>query len=313
MEKTADRLAGYLVYFALASAAFTFVATRDVRSTISVIIVAGACGIAAGTPLAILGAIGRAARLGSIVKGGAFMEALGRADTLVLDKTGMVTFGNPEVTDVIPSEGATALEVLETAAIAEQRSEHPLGKAILRMAAARGVTFRAPERFEYKPGMGVVAAHGGREILVGTRALIAGSSVALDVGDPPPGQSDVLVGADGRLLGSIRVSDALRPEAERTVRELQRMGLHIVLLTGDARLVARAVAEKLGIDDVHAELLPEQKLAHIQALQARGPDRRDGGGRRERRAGARAGGRRHRHGLGHRRRDRERRHRAARR
>src|SRR5919198_1418571 len=103
--------------------ALTFLVTHNLRSTISVIIVAGACGIAAGTPLAILGAIGRAAKLGSIVQGGAFLEALGRVDTLVLDKTGTVTFGNPEVTEVIPSDGATALEVLEAAAVAEQRSE----------------------------------------------------------------------------------------------------------------------------------------------------------------------------------------------
>ena len=130
IEKTADRLAGYLVYFALACAGFTFLVTRDVRATISVIIVAGACGIAAGTPLAILGGIGCAARIGSIIKGGVYLEALGRVRTVVLDKTGTLTLGKPEVAQVLPVPGTTVLEVLETAAIAEKRSEHPLATAI---------------------------------------------------------------------------------------------------------------------------------------------------------------------------------------
>src|SRR5208282_5016340 len=124
IQKTADRLAGYLVYFALAAAALTFLVTHNVRSTISVIIVAGACGIAAGTPLAILGAVGRAARLGAIVKGGIHIEALGQVDTIVLDKTGTLTLGEPQVIAVRPAEGITAAQLVEAAAIAELPSEH---------------------------------------------------------------------------------------------------------------------------------------------------------------------------------------------
>jgi Cd2+/Zn2+-exporting ATPase/Cu+-exporting ATPase len=136
VQRLADRMAGYLVYFALGAAALTFLITRDMRSTISVVIVAGACGIAAGTPLAILGAIGRAARLGAIVKGGVYLETLGRVDTVVLDKTGTLTFGRPEVQRIIPAGGATADEVVAAAAAAELRSEHPLGKAIIACASA---------------------------------------------------------------------------------------------------------------------------------------------------------------------------------
>lgn len=270
IEKTADRLAGYLVYFALACAAFTFVVTRDARATISVIIVAGACGIAAGTPLAVLGGIGRAARMGSIVKGGIYLEALSRVDTIVLDKTGTVTLGNPEVIAVLPSAGVSRKELLEAAAVAERRSEHPLAKAILRRAEAEGFNSGEPERFEYRPGMGVVAAHASREIVVGSRALLARRGIEGSIELPPPGQSDVVVAAGGRLLGALRVSDVLRPEAKRVVRDLQRMGLRLVLLTGDSAAVANDVAHKLGIGEVGAELLPEQKLARIVALEREG-------------------------------------------
>src|SRR5579863_6309383 len=122
VQRLADRLAGYLVYFALAAAALTFLLTRDMRSTISVVIVAGACGIAAGTPLAILGAIGRAARLGAIVKGGVHLETLGRVDTVVLDKTGTLTFGRPEVQAVVAAPGVNPEDLLDAAAAAEMRS-----------------------------------------------------------------------------------------------------------------------------------------------------------------------------------------------
>src|SRR4029077_735051 len=134
IQKTADRLAGYLVYFALGAAVLTFIITHNVRSTISVVIVAGACGIAAGTPLAILGAIGRAAHQGAIIKGGLYLEILGTVDTIVLDKTGTLTLGNPKVAGVRPCAGVTPLAVVEAAAIAERPSEHPVAKAVLERA-----------------------------------------------------------------------------------------------------------------------------------------------------------------------------------
>jgi Cd2+/Zn2+-exporting ATPase/Cu+-exporting ATPase len=138
VQKTADRYAGYLVYFALGCAAITFALTRDARSTISVIIVAGACGIAAGTPLAILGAIGRAARTGAIIKGGRYLEALWTMDVVAFDKTGTVTMGTPVVSAIRPAGGATPDELLQAAAIAERRSEHPLGRAIVQAADMAG-------------------------------------------------------------------------------------------------------------------------------------------------------------------------------
>ena len=138
VQRLADRMAGYLVYFALASAALTFLISHDIRATISVVIVAGACGIAAGTPLAILGGIGRAARLGAIIKGGLYLETLGRVDTVVLDKTGTLTFGRPEVQRIAAVEGVSSHEVLDAAAAAESRSEHPLGLSIVSYAREAG-------------------------------------------------------------------------------------------------------------------------------------------------------------------------------
>src|SRR5579862_8811739 len=145
VQRLADRLAGYLVYFALSAAVLTYLITRDIVSTISVIIVAGACGIAAGTPLAILGGIGRCARLGAIIKGGIHLETLGRVDTVVLDKTGTLTFGRPEVQRVVSAEGMGTEEILDAAASAELRSEHPLGKAIVAYVQAQGRPIGEPE------------------------------------------------------------------------------------------------------------------------------------------------------------------------
>jgi P-type Cu+ transporter len=272
VQRLADRMAGYLVYFALGAAALTYLLTRDMRSTISVVIVAGACGIAAGTPLAILGAIGRAARLGAIIKGGLYLEILGRVDTIVLDKTGTLTYGRPEVQQVVAAEAATAEAVLDAAASAELRSEHPLGRAIVAYARAQGRSIREPERFDYTPGRGISALVDGTSVLVGNRALLIerGVSVPRTLGSREEAASEILVARDDRLLGAIVVADSVRPEAKPAVEALARMGMRTILLTGDTKSVADAVGGRLGIAEVHADLLPEDKLARIKDLVGRG-------------------------------------------
>jgi len=272
VQRLADRMAGYLVYFVLGAAALTYLLTRDMRSTISVVIVAGACGIAAGTPLAILGAIGRAARLGAIIKGGLYLEILGRVDTVVLDKTGTLTYGRPEVQQVVAAETATAEAVLDAAASAELRSEHPLGRAIVAYARAQGRSIREPERFDYTPGRGICALVDGKTILVGNRALLIGRGIAVPrtLGSREKAASEILVARDGRLLGAIVVADSVRPEAKPAVEALARMGMRTILLTGDTKSVADAVGGRLGIAEVHADLLPEDKLARIKDLVGRG-------------------------------------------
>ncbi len=271
IQKTADRFAGYLVYFALGCAAITFLITRDARSTISVIIVAGACGIAAGTPLAILGAIGRAARKGAIIKGGIHLETLWDVDTVVLDKTGTLTFGNPEVVGLQPTEGISEEELLRAAAIAERPSEHPLGKAILREAQARALPLTDPEGFDYAPGKGIRCTLEGQEILVGSGTFLQDQKISVPelTGQALVG-SEVLVAQNGKYLGALEVGDTLRPEAVEAVRLMGQMKLRTILLTGDAGSVADSVGKQLGVDEIGSSLLPEEKVERVKALLAEG-------------------------------------------
>jgi heavy metal translocating P-type ATPase len=272
VQRLADRLAGYLVYFALGAAVLTYVLTRDIRSTISVVIVAGACGIAAGTPLAILGAIGRAARGGAIIKGGLFLEQLGQVNTVVLDKTGTLTFGKPEIRALIPVAGVESDYLLDTAASAELRSEHPLGKTIVEYARTLGRRVREPERFGYTPGRGIEAVLQGETVLIGNQALMEAHGVAVPAGllAQYPGVSEVLVARRGQLLGAIAVADRIRPEAVQAIKSIHALGIQTVLLTGDAKLVAQAIAQELGITDVAADLLPDHKRDRVKALVAQG-------------------------------------------
>jgi heavy metal translocating P-type ATPase len=273
VQKTADRYAGYLVYFALACAALTFTITRDARSTISVIIVAGACGIAAGTPLAVLGAIGLAARTGAIVKGGRYLEALWHVDVVALDKTGTVTVGTPEVCDLHPATGVSERTLIETAAIAERRSEHPLAKAVIQRADALGIPPTEPMAFTYLPGRGVMARTEEDEILVGSRSFVRDSGVAecsTSSPDPSTSATEVVVARGRRYLGTILIADNVRPESSDAIRTLRGLGIRTVLLTGDARRVAEAVGQTLQVDEVQAELLPDQKVAVVRQLTAAG-------------------------------------------
>jgi Cd2+/Zn2+-exporting ATPase/Cu+-exporting ATPase len=267
VQRLADRLAGYLVYFALGAAVLTFLVTRNIVSTISVIIVAGACVIAAGTPLAILGGIGRAARLGAIIKGGVHLETLGHIDTVVLDKTGTLTFGRPEVQTLNTAPGTSSEDLLDAAAAAELRSEHPLGKAIVGFARKQGRPIVEPTSFAYTPG-GIVTQVGATTIRVGNQAWMADNGIsvpALSAHSADTG-SEIFVARERHLLGSISVADTIRPEAKRAIDALHAMHIQTVLLTGDVRRVATAVGSALGIQTIEAELLPEDKLARVQQL-----------------------------------------------
>jgi heavy metal translocating P-type ATPase len=271
IQKTADRLAGYLVYFALGAAILTFFITHNIRSTISVVIVAGACGIAAGTPLAILGAIGRAAHQGAIIKGGLYLEALSNVDTVLLDKTGTLTFGTPQIQEVVSSNGFAVRQIVGTASIAEGKSEHPLAKAIVARAAELGVPPAEPDEFFYTPGRGVRVKYQEEDILVGSRVFLMenGVNVVSTNGPGTNGPSEVHVARAGQVLGSILIADVLRPEAKAAVAAMRQMGLKTVLLSGDAQGVAASVGRELGVDEAVGELLPEQKAKWVSELRAK--------------------------------------------
>jgi heavy metal translocating P-type ATPase len=266
IQKTADRLAGYLVYFALGAAVLTFLITHNIRSTISVVIVAGACGIAAGTPLAVLGASGQAAQKGAIIKGGLYLEVLSRVDTVVLDKTGTLSYGSMDVLDVRPAPGISEEKLIVAAAVAESRSEHPVGKAILNRARELRHTWKDPDQFEYVPGKGVIARQNGSEIVVGNRVFLQERAIDLSAWLPGSSGSEIGVGAGERFLGAIRIGDTLRPEAIGAISALKSLGLRTVLLTGDVRNVAESVAKVLGVDELGAEMLPSQKVDRVREL-----------------------------------------------
>jgi len=269
VQALADRMAGYLVYFTLGAALLTWLLTRDMRSTISVVIVAGACGIAAGTPLAILGAIGRAARAGAIIKGGLFLEQLGRVDVVAMDKTGTLTFGQPEVRALIGPDPAM---LLDAAASAELRSEHPLGKSIVAAARARGCAPAEPERFAYTPGRGIRATVGADTVLVGSVALMRDNGIVVPEEHlaAHPDATVVHVARSGALLGAIVVADRIRPQAGQAIGAMHALGIRTVLLTGDRRVVAEGAARALGIAEVAAELMPEEKRKYVKRLVGQG-------------------------------------------
>ena len=273
VQRIADKLAAGLVYFAFGAAVITLLVTRNVTSTIAVIIVAGACGVAAGTPLAILAGIGSAARRGIITKGGLYLEQLCRVDTIVLDKTGTLTLGIPEVIAVQPLDGACENDVLQTAGIAEQHSEHPLGEAIVRRARERNLPLREYSNLRYVPGKGITCEEGGGRILVGTRALFEENGVALpgvaatqDRCEDGAGQTVVLVGRGQQVLGIVTLADQLRAEAKKAISDLKARGYRTLLLTGDNADTARAVGNELGVHKAIGDLLPEQKVDKIRTL-----------------------------------------------
>ena len=273
IQKTADRLAGYLVYFALGAAILTFILTRNIRSTISVVIVAGACGIAAGTPLAILGAIGRAAHHGAIIKGGLYLEALSAVDTVLLDKTGTLTFGTPQIREVVSANGFGEQQIIAVASIAECKSEHPLAKAIVARATALAIPLIEPNEFSYTPGRGVRVSYEGEEILVGSLALLVehGMTRGLPVDRRrPDGASEVYVARAGQVLGTIRIADVLRSEAKNAVTAMQRMALKVVLLSGDTQGATTSIAHDLGVDEAVGGLLPDQKATWVTELRSKG-------------------------------------------
>jgi heavy metal translocating P-type ATPase len=267
VQKLADRLAAWLVVVAVAAALLTLAVTHNVRRSIAVVIVAGACGVAAGTPLAILAGIGRSARQRVIVKGGMHLETLAKVDTVIFDKTGTLTLGEPRVVRLDPA-GTSEEELLRTAATAERGSEHPIAKAILRAANERGIQVQGGiASFQALPGRGLVClTTDGHRILIGTQRLLQENG--LDATSRNDGA--IFVERDGAFLGTIEIADVPRASARKAVEALRERKIHTVLLTGDHESVARSVAAALGVDDFSAELLPEGKQEAVRDRRARG-------------------------------------------
>ncbi len=276
IEKVSDRLAKWLVEFAIGFALFTLLLTRNPISAISVIVVAGACGVAAGTPLAIVAAMGRAAKKGVIVKGGIYVEEMSRIDTVVIDKTGTLTLGEPSVTELVSVDGCGHQQLLSYAAMAEKRSTHPIARAITRKASELGIDIPERSTFNYLPGKGVVSNHNGQQVIVGNAQLMTDQDVALphdtasSTGTVPGNGTTVFVAHDGRLCGMLMLADEVREESRKAVADLRRLGIRTIMLTGDNQAAARTVGRDVGVDEVYAEFLPQDKVAKIEELVASG-------------------------------------------
>jgi Cd2+/Zn2+-exporting ATPase/Cu+-exporting ATPase len=277
VQRFADRFTAYYIPVVLTIALVTLAMSGSAAAAVATVLVACSCAIAMATPVTVMASVGSAAKRGIVVKGGRYLEALAKVDTIVMDKTGTLTVGRPEVTDVICGAGETDDRVLGLAASVERRSEHPLAAGIAREAERRQLTLGDPEAFEVEPGAGVRGSVDGERIACGTEAFMAraGVTVTDDVRRQAErfaagGKSVVLVARGGRLAGLIALADTLRPEAPAALEALRRLGVrHLRLLTGDRRAVAAGVAATLGLE-FEAEVLPHEKIEAIRRLQAAG-------------------------------------------
>jgi len=277
IQRISDKLAAWLVEFTIVFAVITFVVTRNLISTISVIVVAGACGVAAGTPLAIVAVMGGLAKKGVIVKGGVYVQEMSKVDTVVIDKTGTLTFGDPEVTDVIGLDGCSPRQVLTYASAAERFSKHPLAHAIMAKAQELGVRSEPTTSSDYLAGKGMVSWFNGEQVLVGNSVLMneqhiplsnnVDATIASEVSD---GKTTVLVAHGGQVCGVIGISDKIRNESRDAVQKLEKMGLSTIMLTGDNQVASKSVGDQVGINEVHAELLPADKVSYIEQLSGSG-------------------------------------------
>ena len=290
IQSLVDRVAGVFVQAVIVVAVLTFagwlLATGDVGRAllpaVAVLVIACPCAMGLATPTAIMVGTGVGAEHGVLIKGGQALERIRELTTVVLDKTGTVTRGKPEVTDVVPAPGLDGgadpgLELLRLAALAELRSEHPLGAAIVARAQEAGLALAEPvERFEARPGQGVEAVVAGRTVAVGTRRLMEALGVLVEPLAAEAerleaaGKTVVYVAVDGWLAGVLALADTVKPGSAEAVAALKRLGLQVVLLTGDNWRTAWAIAQQVGIERVEAEVLPDQKARVVQDLQAAG-------------------------------------------
>ena len=273
--RLADRYARYFLPALLVAAGATQYFTGDWLRTVAVLIVGCPCALILATPAAMVAAIGGLARRGILVRGGAVLQTASKVDTVVFDKTGTLTSGRFRILKILTANGVSEDEVLALAATAESGSDHPLAKVIVETAKARNIRFDASTQARILPGRGAECRLHGRDIRVGNQAFLADNGVSgfepfLEEADRN-GATAVLVAADNALAGAILLRDSPRDGAPEAIHELEHLGLtHVILLTGDRRRAAEAIAREVGIPNVEAELLPEQKLDRIRQLQSQG-------------------------------------------
>ena len=286
IQKLADVVSGYFVPAVVIIAVATFGVwgvlgpeprlAHAVINAVAVLIIACPCALGLATPVSIMVGTGRGAMMGVLFRNAEALEVMRKVDTLVVDKTGTLTEGHPELVSVTPAAGFDEAEVVRLAAGIEQASEHPLAAAIVRGAEKRAVERVAVADFQSVTGKGVTGVVDGRRIALGNITLL--QDLGIDVGELPAqadalrseGQTVMFLGVDGRAAGLVGVADPIKATTPEAIRSLHEEGIRIVMLTGDSRVTAEAVAARLGIDQVQAEVLPDQKASVVKQLQAEG-------------------------------------------
>ena len=271
VQRIADRFSAYYLPVVAGIAAVTFLLSRNPLATAAVLVVACSCSFALATPIAMLATIGAGAKRGLLIKGGKYLEALARADVLLIDKTGTLTLGKPQITDVFPLNNLSASELLALAASVERYSEHPLAEAVRAAARAQNLSLAEPRDFSAIPGMGVHANINGFRVAVGNRRMLPqAENLALTAELEAQGKTLLFVARDDELVGVLAAADTLRAEVPTAIASIRALGVHeIELLTGDNERAAAALAEKLGVR-YRANLLPENKIAVVKEYQAQG-------------------------------------------
>ena len=286
IQRLADKVSGVFVPIVVVIATITFLVwwsfgpapafTFALLNFVAVLIIACPCAMGLATPTSIMVGTGKGAGMGILIKGGETLEGAHKLTTVVLDKTGTLTRGEPELTDVMTANGLSEADLLHLVASAERGSEHPLGEAIVAGARSRGIGLTDAEQFEAVAGRGIKARVDGREVLAGNAALLKQEGVAGDgllrEGERLSafGKTPMFVAVDGEPAGLVAVADTIKDESHEAVGRLHEMGLKVAVLTGDNRRTAEAIAGELGIDRVLAEVLPEEKVGEVKKLQAEG-------------------------------------------
>jgi Cu+-exporting ATPase len=287
IARLADTVSGYFTPAVICIAVLTFVAwfvaapegarlSAALIHAVSVLIIACPCALGLATPTAVMVGTGRGAEVGVLIRGGEALEIVQKVQTVVLDKTGTITEGRPDVTDVLASDGFDADELLRLAASVERASEHPLGEALVRRAEERGLSLARVENFEALAGQGIEAEAEGRRVTVGNLKLMNARGVSVDGLDEcaatlaARAKTPVYVALDGRVAGLVAVADSVKAESSEAIAALKALGLEVVMLTGDDRRTAEAVAREVGVERVLAEVLPEGKADAVRELQAEG-------------------------------------------
>ncbi len=284
IQRLADRVSNYFVPVVVVIALGTFAVwylrsgnfTMALLSATAVLVIACPCSLGLATPTAIMVGTGKGAESGILIKGGEYLEKAHSVNVVVLDKTGTITRGKPELTGVWPANSRGEADVLALAAAAEKGSEHPLGQAILAGARARGLTIADPEQFQAIPGHGVEAAVEGVQILLGNRKLMNTRNVDYQAGLPAldaaegRGETAMLLAVDGEFAGVVAVADTVKETSRQAVAALTSMGIDVVMITGDNERTARAIGAQVGIDHVLAEVLPQDKATEVEKLKGSG-------------------------------------------